>query len=84
MPTEEEHEEHSQMLSELFAKTGMPKHGDLVDITSPEWVEIEIRHDGEVVWIHVDGITVVRICRPKHPVVLNDKRPRTGRKDIQQ
>lgn len=33
------------------------------DITAPKVVEVEIRHDGKVVWIHVEGITVLRACR---------------------
>lgn len=34
------------------------------DITAPEHgVQIQIRDDSTVLWIHVDGITVLRICR---------------------
>ena len=41
------------------------------DITAPEHgVQVHIREDSSVLWIHVDGITVLRICRiPKLEVV---------------
>lgn len=55
-------------------------HGTLVDINAPEDVQIEVRYDGSVVWIHVDGITRLRICRIKHPVEIVDHRPRRRRK----
>lgn len=35
------------------------------DITAPEDLEIEVRADGKVVWISVDGVTVLRACRIK-------------------
>lgn len=33
------------------------------DISAPRTVEIEIRDDGKVVWVHVDGQTEFRACR---------------------
>lgn len=34
------------------------------DITAPEHgVQIQISADGSVLWVHVDGLTVLRICR---------------------
>ena len=44
-----------------------------LDITAPTDVDITIREDGQVVWINVDGICVLRICRPKNPVVVNQR-----------
>jgi hypothetical protein len=35
---------------------------DLLDITGGV-VELEIRHDGKVVWLNVNGATVARVCR---------------------
>jgi hypothetical protein len=36
----------------------------MLDIAAPEnGVEVEIRNDGQVLWVHVDGATVLRICR---------------------
>lgn len=32
------------------------------DITEPQNVEIQIRNDGKVIWVNVDGICVLRIC----------------------
>lgn len=35
-----------------------------IDITEPAYeVEIEIREDKKVLWVHVNGQTVLRICR---------------------
>ncbi len=35
-----------------------------LDITAPQHeVSIEIRNDGTVIWINVDGICALRICR---------------------
>ena len=36
---------------------------DMLDITAPNHVEIEIKDDGKVVWINVDGICRCRLCR---------------------
>jgi len=36
---------------------------EFMDITAPKIVEIQIRHDGKVVWIHINGETVLRICQ---------------------
>lgn len=36
----------------------------MIDISEPEnHVQIEIRPDGKVLWVNVDGITVLRICK---------------------
>lgn len=35
----------------------------MMDLTAPQDVEIEIRHDGKVVWVHVEGVTKLRACR---------------------
>jgi hypothetical protein len=55
-------------------------HGELLDITAPDNVQIELDKDGQVLWIHVDGITVLRICRITHPVEIVDNRPQRNRK----
>ena len=40
------------------------KQIQMLDITAPEHgVQIQIRNDGKVIWIHVDGMTVLRICQ---------------------
>lgn len=47
---------------------------EFLDITAPEHgVEIEIRDDGKVIWIHVDGITALRICQVPL-IVMTDHR----------
>lgn len=35
----------------------------LLDITGPVIVQIQIRNDGDVIWINVDGMCRMRICR---------------------
>lgn len=35
-----------------------------VDITAPDHgVEIQVREDRKVIWVSVDGVTVLRICQ---------------------
>ena len=34
-----------------------------LDITAPEVIEIEIRDDGKVIWVHTQEGTVLRVCR---------------------
>lgn len=55
-------------------------HRNMIDITEPTLaVEVEIRSDGKVIWIHVDGITVMRICRVP-ALIIRDHRPKAKRK----
>lgn len=35
----------------------------MLDITAPRDVQIQIRRDSKVIWIHIDGETVLRVCR---------------------
>lgn len=34
-----------------------------IDITGAENVTVEFRGDGNVLWVHVDGVTVLRVCQ---------------------
>lgn len=34
-----------------------------LDLTAPVNVDIQIREDKKVIWIHVNGITILRCCR---------------------
>jgi hypothetical protein len=57
-------------------------HGELLDITAPKFgVEVEIREDGKVLWVHVDGVSVLRICQIDR-LEVNDHRasPRVGKR----
>ena len=52
------------------------KHKEIVmkDITAPEYgVQVQIRDDGKVLWVHVDGITVLRICRIPNFELVDDR-----------
>lgn len=55
-----------------------PAHGlafPFLDITAPEHgVEIQIRADKQVIWIHVDGQTVLRVCMIPQLVVNDDSK----------
>lgn len=54
-----------------------PKPNDIhqLDITSPEnGVQIEVREDGKVLWVSVDGIIVLRICQIPYLEVLEGGR----------
>jgi hypothetical protein len=37
--------------------------GDMVDITAPKGVQVQIRADGKVLWVNVDGKCVLRCCQ---------------------
>jgi len=48
---------------------------NLKDITAPKLgVQVEIRADGKVLWVHVDGITELRICQVEGLEIV-DNRP---------
>jgi len=50
------------------------EHGTLVDINEPDYVEVQIDWAGKVIWVHVDGITRLRACRIKNPIIISDER----------
>ena len=37
-------------------------------------MQIQIRHDGQVIWVHLDGRTVFRCCQIRH-LDISDDRP---------
>lgn len=39
------------------------KLGELMDITAPKAVQIQVRADGKVIWVNVDGLCVLRCCQ---------------------
>jgi hypothetical protein len=44
------------------------------DITEPQHgVQVQVRGDGQVLWVHVDGVTVLRICRVKNLEIQDDR-----------
>lgn len=44
-----------------------------VDLTAPELVEVELNHDGTVLWVNVDGICRLRICRFKKIRIIDNR-----------
>lgn len=45
--------------TEMLRENGLPQ----VDVTAPEHVEVRIRGDKKVVWVNIDGVCVLRVCR---------------------
>lgn len=46
---------------------------EMIDITTPDVVEIQVRFDGKVVWINVDGICRFRACQIKTVIIQDDR-----------
>ena len=44
-----------------------------LDVTGAEHVEVEIRSDGSVLWVNVDGTLALRVCRAKS-ITIKDER----------
>lgn len=36
------------------------------DITAPKAVQIQVREDGKVIWVNVDGVCMLRCCQIEH------------------
>jgi hypothetical protein len=47
-----------------------PTFGELeasvIDITNAECVDIQISYKGDIIWVNVNGVCVLRICRIGH------------------
>ena len=54
---------------------------EMIDITAPEVAEIQIRWDGAVIWVNVDGRCVLRCCRIGKLVVNDDRTKRLSEPD---
>ena len=50
----------------------------MVDITAPEQVQIQIRNDGKVVWVNVDGICRLRCCQVGEMEILDERDMQSG------
>ena len=49
------------------------------DCAAKKGVEIQIRHDGLVIWVNVDGVCVARILTTGLiPIVVEDNREQNG------
>ena len=51
--------------------------GTLLDITQPEHVEVRLKEDYSVLWINVDDVCVLRICRIGYGVIIHDGQKET-------
>jgi hypothetical protein len=46
-----------------------------MDITAPEGeVQVQISADGKVLWVHVEGVTVLRVCRCEKITIENQRK----------
>lgn len=51
----------SQYITDPNSSGNIPRQ---MDITAPSGeVQVQISADGTVLWVHVEGVTVLRICR---------------------
>lgn len=57
----------------MFTHQITEKGFESLDFTKPQTVEIEIRGDGKVVWINIDGLCRLRVCRIEN-LTLTDER----------
>lgn len=48
--------------------------GKQMDITGANIVDVQIRADGTVIWVNVDGVCKLRICRIEK-LTVEDNRP---------
>jgi hypothetical protein len=60
----------------LATREGAVKHiehyENMLDITAPDHpVEVQIREDETVLWVNVDGLCVLRICRMKGMKIIH-------------
>jgi hypothetical protein len=51
-----------------------------LDINNPTIVEVLIRDDGTVVWVNIDGLCRLRVCRIKK-LTVDDRRPKVTKKE---
>lgn len=47
---------------------------DALDVTGASAVEVQIRQDGKVLWVNVDGFCALRVCRIDN-LTVEDNRP---------
>lgn len=47
---------------------------DLVDIADSKVVEIEIRDDGKVLWVNVDGVCRLRFYEPGEIIIIDHRK----------
>lgn len=59
------------ILERVLHKEGAPV---MSDITAPEVLEIIIHHDGQTVWINIDGTCRLRACRIKELRIEDGRR----------
>ena len=73
---------HNFNMFEESPPTMTMKNTQMLDITAPEHgVQVEVRTDGKVLWVHVDGITVLRICQMPR-LDIEDARQSTPTSDL--
>jgi hypothetical protein len=48
--------------------------GEMLDVTEPYVVEVQIRGDSTVVWVNVNGICLFRACRIGTLIVTDERK----------
>lgn len=65
------------LFSRVFVRPKTPFGGtnthEFIDITGSDNVEVAIRDDGSVLWVNVDGVCVLRVCKIKS-ITIRDNR----------
>jgi len=56
-----------------YAKDRTLGDAEFVDVSDPDDIEVDIRSDGSVIWVSVNGITQFRACRIKN-LRITDRR----------
>lgn len=57
--------------------TGGGEEPTQMDVTGAQVVDISIRADGTVIWINIDNVCKLRVCRIKK-LIVEDNRPDGG------
>ena len=45
------------------------------DVTAPKHVQVQIRADGKVIWVNVDGVCRFRACQIEELQVDDERQP---------
>lgn len=65
------------MSTMLYRPTGDMLMKSALDISEVPEAEVQIRTDGQVLWVNISGVCVLRVCRTK--IVVKDDRPENMR-----
>jgi hypothetical protein len=61
-----------EMAMPLISLADDPLVGPQLDITAPDH-GVEVKYDGRVLWVNVDGVCRLRVCRMPNPVTFDEE-----------